>query len=124
MSSDGSLDSPTESKQPNKSGTRPRNAINPTTQNKFVNLSKCLGIGSRRAGLQSEDALLDSESDESDLEAEDPRLQEGSDSDVTIEEWHNESRTWQLGPGSNNRSVTRNDQLIKPIPAHVSEDDF
>lgn len=84
------------------------------------------GIGSRRAGLKNDGTILDSDSDGSDLEAEDPRLDEdGSDSDVTIDEWHNESRTWQVGPGNGNRSIARNDQpIIKPIPAHVSEDDF
>lgn len=74
--------------------------------------------------MKSDGALLDSDSEDSDLEAEDQRLDDGSDSDVTIDEWQNESRTWQVGPVNSTRSTTRNDPLIKPIPAHVSEDDF
>ena len=39
---------------------------------------------------------------------------------IISDEWNNESRAWQVGAG-----IARNDQpLIKPIPAHVSEDDF
>jgi len=74
--------------------------------------------------LKNESDLLDTDTDDSDLDAEDPRLEEGSDSDVTIDEWQNESRPWQVGPGNSNRPIARNEPLIKPIPANVSEDDF
>ncbi|XP_046436756.1 clusterin-associated protein 1-like isoform X2 [Daphnia pulex] len=104
LSSEGSLESP-DLKDLNKSGSRPR-------------------IGSRRAGLKNESDLLDTDTEDSDLDAEDPRLEEGSDSDVTIDEWQNESRPWQVGPGNSNRPIARNEPLIKPIPANVSEDDF
>lgn len=83
------------------------------------------GIGSRRVGVKNDTDLLNSDTEDSDLEVEDPRLEEGSsDSDVTIDEWQNESRAWQVGPGNNNRSTARNEPLIKPIPANISEDDF
>lgn len=76
---------------------------------------------------------LDSDTDDagSRLDAADDRLvEDGSeDSDVTIDDWQTELRTWDVGaPHSNMKrtSAVRNDQplLTKPIPAHVSEDDF
>lgn len=83
------------------------------------------GIGSRRIGVKNDNDLLNSDTEDSDLEAEDPHLEEGSsDSDVTIDEWQNESRAWQVGPGNSNRSKARSEPLIKPILANVSEDDF
>ncbi|XP_057377562.1 clusterin-associated protein 1 homolog [Daphnia carinata] len=105
LSSEGSLESPSD-KERNKSDSRPR-------------------IGSRRIGVKNDSDLLNSDTEDSDLEAEDPHLEEGSsDSDVTIDEWQNESRAWQAGPGNTNRSITRSEPLIKPILANVSEDDF
>lgn len=74
--------------------------------------------------MKNESDLLDTDTEDSDLDAEDPRLEEGSDSDVTIDEWQNESRPWQVGLGNSNRPIARNEPLIKPIPANVSEDDF
>lgn len=67
--------------------------------------------------------LLDLEAEDSDLEAKDPRLDDGSDSDVTIDEWQNETRTWEVGPGPS-RPLPKNEPIIKPIHAHLSEDDF
>ena len=75
---------------------------------------------------------LDSDTDEgSHLDAAEDRIVEDAseDSDVTIEDWQNELRTWDVGlPHSNTKrtSAARSDQpnLTKPIPAHVSEDDF
>lgn len=105
LSSEGSLESPSD-KERNKSDSRPR-------------------IGSRRIGVKNDNDLLNSDTEDSDLEAEDPHLEEGSsDSDVTIDEWQNESRAWQVGPGNSNRSKARSEPLIKPILANVSEDDF
>lgn len=90
------------------------------------------GIGSRRItqSKQSGQLHVDSESEGSDLEAEGRRLDGESESDVTIDDWQNELRTWEVGTGTNNnkRSATKtaSDQpVIKPTPAHLnSEDDF
>jgi len=45
-----------------------------------------------------------------------------SDSDVTIDEWHNEDRTWEVGTTRN--SAPTDNLLIRPTPAHIAEDDF
>lgn len=143
LSSEGSLDdddafSPGQSiKNPNKSGTRPSKLLANNIQhchergNKSMSVS---GVGSRRVTENTKNnvPLVDSESEGSDLEADDQRL-EGSESDVTIDEWQTEVRTWEVGPGNrgnnnnNNRSPSKNNeqQLIKPTPARInSEDDF
>ena len=80
----------------------------------------------------SERHLLDSE-EESDEEESD--LLEGGraqlndtigddDSDVTIDEWHNEIQTSWKAAGSNNRPSARRQRIIKPMSAHLAEDDF
>lgn len=75
--------------------------------------------------------LLDSEEEsdeESDLlEGGRVKLNDGisdEDSDVTIDDWHNEIQpSWQA-TGSNLRPSGRRQRLTKPMPAHVTEDDF
>lgn len=74
-------------------------------------------------GMENDTNLLDLETEDSDLEAEDQRLDDGSESDVNIDEWQNDARTWEVGPAPS-RPVPKNEPIIKPIPAHVSEDDF
>ena len=80
----------------------------------------------------AEDRLLDSE-EESDEEESD--LLEGGgthlndaigddDSDVSIDEWRNEKHTSWQPTGSSSRPSARRQRLIKPMPAHVIEDDF
>ena len=69
------------------------------------------------------------ETEESDSELDDDvagnlndRLGGNSDSDVTVDEWQNELRTWEVGAS---RNPDKESKLIRPtLPAHVVEDDF
>jgi len=77
--------------------------------------------------------MLDSDTEGSDLEAAEDRRMDGSESDVTIDDWQTELKAWDVGPGSNNNNNNsrpsapkrEQQQLIKPKTPHIhSEDDF
>jgi len=102
------------------SGSLENMALDANTPNPLINRTNRRAAMSGRMG---ETNLLDSDSDASDLLAAEPRLNDDEDSDVSIDEWHNDMANWQVG-GANNRSSARRDRLIKPMPSHVTEDDF